>query len=222
TPTAPGPQAPHRRDSRAATVARRAASARARTAGRAPPPWRLPRSETRWDSGRAVPRRAASRRRARGVPTGGASRRGTWRCDRGPRSGPSPVTPAPAPTRAPQPRRRRGGSLSRLPHPHQHALILGARRRRQTIAAESRLILEVEDEPLRRVGPAQHAGPVAIDAVRQIDHLIRFAQGDEHFPALRQPAGPPFVRKPDVRLLHAPKIIVEGLVLRGQRNRIRR
>src|SRR2546426_778254 len=120
----------------------------------------------RWDWGRAVRLPARSRRHARDALTGAANRRGRWRYDRvGRWSGPGSKRPAAHRQRAPRSRGRGSVSLSGLPYSHQYTLILGALLRRQTIAAEPGLTLEIQDEPLRRIGPAHHTDAVAIDAV---------------------------------------------------------
>src|SRR6266481_5704206 len=100
------------------------------------------------------------------------------------------MAPAADPQQAPPSKGRCGVSLSRLPQPHHHTLEFGARRRGQPIAAEPGLILEVQDEPFRRVGPLQHAHAAAIDAVREIDYLVGLAEGDEYLPPLRLPPRP--------------------------------
>src|SRR6266566_4790989 len=214
------PAASNATAARTASSPARAAGARARNGVRELPPWRLRRSETHWDADRAGPRRATSRRHARGVPRDGANRRDRWRCDQDGRKG----LPAPqrhAPPTPPRSRARRRASPFGSPHPRQHALKLGARRRCQTIPAEARLILEIQHETLGRVGPTQHALPAAIHPVREVQYLVRLAQGDEDLAPLGEPAGLPLILEPHVRLLDAPEVIVDSLVLRRDGRRVR-
>ena len=75
---------------------------------------------------------------------------------------------------------------------------------------------------MRCVRPTQQPHTVPVHAAREIGHLIGFAERDKHFAALGQPSRLALVGKSNVRLLHAPEIIVDRLVLRREGDRIGR
>src|SRR5690606_29677340 len=104
------------------------------------------------------------------------------------------------------------------PEPGDGALEVGARGRREPVAAETGLVVEEERQPGIDVVPAEQ--PASHLARIGLEGLVRLAQGDEHLAAVGAPAGTALSAEARVGNREPAEIGIERLVLRRARVRV--